>query len=73
MVKDSNDNAFGGFLSHSLRMAKTFYGTGECCVFTYSDEKLKVYKSSMENNYFIFSNENGFGMGAGYHRLDFHC
>jgi TLD len=65
VVKDSKDNVFGGFLSHSLRNHKTFYGTGECLVFSYWGEDLKVYQSSMENNYFIFSNETGFGMGSG--------
>jgi hypothetical protein len=65
MIKDSNGNVFGGFLSHSLRNMNTFYGTGECLVFSFCNKDLKVYPASMENNYFIFSNENGFGMGSG--------
>lgn len=71
VIKEPNGSIIGGILSNSLKSFPTFYGTGECQVFSFINDELKAYESSLENNYFIFSNDHGFGMGSGYLLLSF--
>jgi len=64
-IKDDNQNVFGGYLSEPIRNSQKFYGTGESFVFTYrNNERIHCYHSSMENEYFIYSDDDIIAMGC---------
>eukprot|EP01133_Synstelium_polycarpum_P013823 gene13823-16294_t len=66
LIRDSENNVFGGFLSESLRRtdSKSYYGTGECFLFkikpTYTS-----YGWTKENECFIQTTEKYISMGGG--------
>lgn len=65
IIKDSCGYKFGGFMSEQLGKHKDqFYGTGTCFLFKINNEDITIYRSSMQNEYFIACDEEGFGMGS---------
>lgn len=45
-------------------MKKNFYGTGSSFLFKKGENDLAIYGSTMNNNYFLFSDHDGIGMGS---------
>jgi hypothetical protein len=65
LIKDDNQNVFGGFLSEEIRKSDKFYGTGESFVFTFHNgERIHVYEGTCENEYYIYSDDEIFAMGC---------
>ena len=52
VIKDSKDNIFGAYLTHSLHYNQQFYGTGECFIFRtiviYTNLYLSTYIISID-------------------------
>jgi hypothetical protein len=64
IIEDSWGYVFGGFISQALESRTTYYGNGESFVFSVAPHP-EVYRWTKENNYFIISNSQSFGMGGG--------
>lgn len=65
VIKDDNQQIFGGYLSEEIRNSQKFYGTGETFVFTFhNSERIQIFQASMKNENFIYSDEDVFAMGC---------
>ncbi|XP_012678286.2 nuclear receptor coactivator 7 [Clupea harengus] len=64
VIKDSNDQMFGSFLSHPLRPSDKFYGTGETFVYLLHP-RFKCFKWTGENSFFIKGDLDSFAIGGG--------
>lgn len=64
VIKDSNDQMFGSFLSHPLRPSDKFYGTGETFLFLLHP-RFKCFKWTGENSFFIKGDLDSFAIGGG--------
>lgn len=65
IIKDDSQHVFGGYLSEHIRNSEKFYGTGESFVFTFhQSEKIHCFEGSNENDYYIYSDNEVFGMGC---------
>ncbi|XP_065678047.1 nuclear receptor coactivator 7 isoform X3 [Hydra vulgaris] len=65
IIKDEKDVVFGSFLSEPPKISDGFYGNGESMLFSFKDRKLKIYKWSGKNNFFIKGSKNSFVIGGG--------
>lgn len=66
VVKDSLKYVFGAYLSMSWRKSYSFYGTGECFVFTFrNNESMKIFYSSLANTCFMNSDHEAIMIGSG--------
>ncbi|XP_065652618.1 nuclear receptor coactivator 7 isoform X10 [Hydra vulgaris] len=65
IIKDEKDVVFGSFLSEPPKISDGFYGNGESMLFSFKDGKLKIYKWSGKNNFFIKGSKNSFVIGGG--------
>eukprot|EP00111_Clytia_hemisphaerica_P005657 TCONS_00016432-protein len=66
VVRDENHRAFGAFLSHPPAISESFYGTGECLLFSFiTEKKVKTYKWSGENSFFIKGSKTSLTVGGG--------
>lgn len=67
LIQDSNKNVFGGFMSHSLEHHTNFFGTGESFLIKFKGDELYCFNSTMNNMFYCFCDEDGFGMGTDPH------
>ncbi|KAL4512437.1 hypothetical protein ABPG72_005439 [Tetrahymena utriculariae] len=68
VIQDTKNRMFGAFSNSGLNPNKGFFGDGECFVFSIpqSMDQLKIYKSTLQNNCYIWSSkQEGFGFGCG--------
>lgn len=65
VVKDDENNIFGAYATEMFEPTGKFYGTGECFLFTfYRDNKIHVFNSTGENDFYMFSDENQICFGC---------
>lgn len=64
IVEDDAGFCFGAYLSDSWEPQKSYYGTGECFLFTLYPS-FNVYPWSQLNEYFIYSREDTIALGGG--------
>uniref|UniRef100_W5KUS1 Si:ch211-15d5.11 n=1 Tax=Astyanax mexicanus TaxID=7994 RepID=W5KUS1_ASTMX len=64
IIRDDNQQVFGGFLSHPLRPSDTFYGTGETFLFLLRP-RFKCFHWTGENSFFIKGDLDSFAIGGG--------
>ncbi|KAG5856119.1 hypothetical protein ANANG_G00004640 [Anguilla anguilla] len=64
VIKDSQSQVFGSFLSHPLRPSETFYGTGETFLFMLHP-RFKCFRWTGENSFFIKGDLDSFAIGGG--------
>ncbi|XP_036397379.1 oxidation resistance protein 1 isoform X2 [Megalops cyprinoides] len=64
VIKDSQGQVFGSFLSHPLRPSETFYGTGETFLFMLHP-RFKCFRWTGENSFFIKGDLDSFAIGGG--------
>ncbi|XP_062863938.1 oxidation resistance protein 1 [Trichomycterus rosablanca] len=64
IIRDHNEQVFGGFLSHPLRPSDTFYGTGETFLFLLRP-RFKCFHWTGENMFFIKGDLDSFAIGGG--------
>ena len=64
VVKDTDGHIFGGFASHTWRKNVSFFGTGECFLFSLSP-KIKMYSWTGANSQFLLAREECIGFGGG--------
>ncbi|KAM9465784.1 nuclear receptor coactivator 7 isoform 1-T2 [Clarias gariepinus] len=64
LIRDGNEQVFGGFLSHPLHPSDTFYGTGETFLFLLHP-RFKCFRWTGENSFFIKGDLDSFAIGGG--------
>jgi len=64
VVKDTDGYVFGGFASHTWRKNVSFFGTGECFLFSLNP-KIKMYTWTGSNSQFLLAREECLGFGGG--------
>ena len=63
VVHDLNGKIFGAVSSCRLRISDHFYGSSECCLFTFFPS-FHVFRWSGENTFFIKGNRESLSFGA---------
>ena len=59
VVKDSENNIFGAYASEAFAPKNTFYGTGECFLFTfYKESKIQVFNSTGKNDHYMYGDND---------------
>ncbi|XP_058254503.1 oxidation resistance protein 1 isoform X1 [Hemibagrus wyckioides] len=64
LIRDENEQVFGGFLSHPLHPSDKFYGTGETFLFLLHP-RFKCFRWTGENSFFIKGDLDSFAIGGG--------
>jgi len=65
LIKDMKGSIFGGFISPELKKNTSFYGTGECFIFSWDKEQqFNFYKCTGENSLFVYVDSDGICMGS---------
>uniref|UniRef100_A0A4W5KWK4 Nuclear receptor coactivator 7 n=1 Tax=Hucho hucho TaxID=62062 RepID=A0A4W5KWK4_9TELE len=64
VIKDMDNQLFGGYSTHPFRVSEHCYGTGETFLFSFCPE-IKVYRWTGENSYFVKGNIDSLQMGGG--------
>ena len=65
VVKDEDGNIFGGYASEAWKPKFTFYGTGECFLFTYFKEnRIHTFSSSGQNEHYMYGDNDQICMGC---------
>ena len=65
VLKDEDGNIFGGYASECWKPQFTFYGTGECFLFTYYKEnRINVFNSTGENDHYMYGDDDQICMGC---------
>ena len=64
VVEDDAGFRFGAFISDSWEPQRSYYGTGECFLFTLYPS-FNVYPWSQLNEYFVYSKEDTIALGGG--------
>ncbi|NXF09136.1 TLDC2 protein, partial [Smithornis capensis] len=64
LIRDTEAQTFGAFLSSAIRCSRGFYGTGESFLFSFSPE-LKVFRWTGRNNFFVKGDVNLLMVGGG--------
>ena len=69
LIINSNSHiALGAFLSHPPAVSESFTGTGESWLFSYKQERLRIFPWTGENNFIMQGNTQSLVVGAGqYH------
>lgn len=66
LIRDSNNNIFGAFATHSWEPCGRYFGSGECFVFRFNERELEVFPwGSASNEFFQFADDTRFAMGGG--------
>jgi len=65
VIQDQTGCVFGGFASEYWRPEKTYFGTGESFVFTFHPHYRKFAWKKDTNDFFLFADQKGLGMGGG--------
>eukprot|EP01084_Bolivina_argentea_P056936 104110_1 len=71
IIKDSNNNIFGGFVDVEWTVSTEYRGSIDCFVFHFIDikkddkRKLTIYRSSGQKNYFVRNDMESITIGAG--------
>uniref|UniRef100_A0A4W5QYX0 Nuclear receptor coactivator 7 n=1 Tax=Hucho hucho TaxID=62062 RepID=A0A4W5QYX0_9TELE len=64
VIKDMDNQLFGGYSTHPFRVSEHCYGTGETFLFSFCPE-IKIYCWTGENSYFVKGNIDSLQMGGG--------
>ena len=65
VIKDENQNIFGGYITDEIHCSENFYGTGECFVFTFfKSERIHCFHSSGVNDLYVRTDEDSISLGA---------
>ena len=65
VIKDDEDNIFGGYASECFQPTKNFSGTGECFLFTfYKENKIHVFNSTGINRFFMYCDDEQICFGC---------
>ncbi len=65
VIKDINQNIFGGYISDEIHCSENFYGTGECFVFSFfKSERIHCFHSTGSNDLYIRTDEDSISLGA---------
>ena len=66
VIKDDGNSVFGGYANTSWVHSRRFYGDGECFLFTFGrGQEIKAFLATLENNYYMSSDEQSIIMGGG--------
>ena len=64
-IKDEDDNIFGAFSNEEFNNNGTFFGTGECFLYTfYKENRIHVYNSSGINEHYLYGDDNQIAFGC---------
>ena len=64
-VKDDEGNVFGAYASEAFKPKFTFYGTGECFLFTfYKDNRIKIFNSTGQNDHYMYGDNDQICFGC---------
>ena len=65
VVKDDEGNVFGAYASESFSPKFTFYGTGECFLFTfYKDNRIQFFNSTEKNDHYMYGDNDQICFGC---------
>ena len=65
VLKDEDGNIFGGYASEAWTPKYTFYGTGECFLFTYYKEnRINIFSSTGQNDHYMYGDDEQICMGC---------
>ncbi|KAI7880372.1 TLD-domain-containing protein [Lichtheimia hyalospora FSU 10163] len=64
-IKDDNDQVFGAFLNETLKPSTSYYGTGECFLWTEKNQHVKIFPWTGKNEYMILADTDFIAMGGG--------
>ncbi|XP_021456336.2 nuclear receptor coactivator 7 isoform X2 [Oncorhynchus mykiss] len=64
VIKDMDNQLFGGYSTHPFRVSEHCYGTGETFLFSFCPE-IKMYHWTGQNSYFVKGNIDSLQMGGG--------
>ena len=65
VVKDDEGNVFGAYASEAFKPQFTFYGTGECFLFTfYKDNRIQIYNSTGQNDHYMYGDNDQICFGC---------
>ncbi|KAI8641729.1 TLD-domain-containing protein [Parasitella parasitica] len=67
VIRDSQDEVFGAYLSEGVHIDTSCYGTGECFLWKQnkSTKQVDVYHWTMLNDYLIYGDQDFFAIGGG--------
>jgi LysM repeat protein len=65
VIETTDGEILGGFTSEEWGISKEFYGSGECFVYCFDDNKVVKYTWSQNNDFSMYSNHEKVGMGGG--------
>ena len=64
-IKDEDGNIFGGYASEVWQPKFTFYGTGECFLFSFFKEnRINIYSSTGLNEHYMYGDNEQICMGC---------
>jgi len=65
VLKDEDGNIFGGYASEAWTPKYTFYGTGECFLFSYYKEnRINIFSSTGQNDHYMYGDDEQICMGC---------
>lgn len=64
VIQDTSQVTFGALLSEAPRLSETFYGTGECWLFSFKGNTRRMYPWSGDNSFFIQGSEDCLVIGS---------
>ena len=65
VVKDDEGNVFGAYASEAFKNINTFYGTGECFLFTFFKEnKIHVFNTTGVNDHYMYGDDEQICFGC---------
>ncbi|XP_065063523.1 nuclear receptor coactivator 7-like isoform X2 [Rhopilema esculentum] len=65
VIVDQDGKTFGAFMSDPPKVSEGFYGTGESMLFTFKDNKIKAYRWTGINSFFIKGDTKCLSVGGG--------